>query len=172
MENKTFPQSPAVAETTVLTSQIFLNHWQGHRGLTRRVIETFPEDKLFTYSIGGMRPFAELAIEMLTMAGPGVRGLVYGKWDSYEEVQKKLHAATTKAALLKLWDEATDEINEYWPQITQERFQETVKVFGQYEGTVYWAAMYFMDNEIHHRGQGYVYLRGLGIEPPPFWDRH
>jgi hypothetical protein len=24
--------------------------------------------------------------------------------------------------------------------------------------------MYFIDNEIHHRGQGYVYLRGLGIE--------
>ncbi|WP_367868755.1 DinB family protein [Pedobacter sp. WC2423] len=28
-----------------------------------------------------------------------------------------------------------------------------------------------MDNEIHHRGQGYVYLRSLGIEPPFFWDR-
>ncbi|MGZ5248500.1 MAG: DinB family protein [Flavitalea sp.] len=30
---------------------------------------------------------------------------------------------------------------------------------------------YFIDNEIHHRGQGYVYLRSLGIEPPFFWDR-
>ena len=28
-----------------------------------------------------------------------------------------------------------------------------------------------VDNEIHHRGQGYVYLRELGIEPPPFWER-
>ena len=26
-------------------------------------------------------------------------------------------------------------------------------------------------NEIHHRGQGYVYLRALGIEPPPFYER-
>ena len=26
-------------------------------------------------------------------------------------------------------------------------------------------------HEIHHRGQGYVYLRALGIEPPPFWER-
>jgi uncharacterized damage-inducible protein DinB len=119
-----------------------------------------------------MRPFAQLVIEMLTMAGPGVRGLAHGKWDSFEDVEKKLQGATTKAALLKLWDESTDEINEYWPQITAERFQEVEKVFGQYEGPVYWAAMYFMDNEIHHRGQGYVYLRGLGIAPPPFWDRH
>jgi uncharacterized damage-inducible protein DinB len=28
-----------------------------------------------------------------------------------------------------------------------------------------------IDNEIHHRGQGYVYLRALGIEPPPFYER-
>ena len=26
--------------------------------------------------------------------------------------------------------------------------------------------LYVIDNEIHHRGQGYVYLRALGIEPP------
>jgi hypothetical protein len=31
---------------------------------------------------------------------------------------------------------------------------------------------YVMDNEIHHhRGQGYVYLRALGIEPPAFYER-
>ena len=24
---------------------------------------------------------------------------------------------------------------------------------------------------IHHRGQGYVYLRALGIAPPPFYER-
>ncbi|WP_448635563.1 hypothetical protein [Pedobacter panaciterrae] len=48
---------------TVLTplfinSNALLDHWQGHRRLTRRVIEAFPEDKLFNYSVGGMRPFA------------------------------------------------------------------------------------------------------------------
>jgi uncharacterized damage-inducible protein DinB len=31
--------------------------------------------------------------------------------------------------------------------------------------------LYVIDNEIHHRGQGYVYLRALGIDPPPFYDR-
>ena len=31
--------------------------------------------------------------------------------------------------------------------------------------------LYVIENEIHHRGQGYVYLRSLGIEPPAFWDR-
>ncbi len=31
--------------------------------------------------------------------------------------------------------------------------------------------LYFIDNEIHHHGQGTVYLRALGIGPPAFWDR-
>jgi len=31
--------------------------------------------------------------------------------------------------------------------------------------------MAFVDNEIHHRGQGYVYLRSLGITPPGFYER-
>jgi uncharacterized damage-inducible protein DinB len=28
-----------------------------------------------------------------------------------------------------------------------------------------------IDNEVHHRAQGYVYLRALGLEPPHFWER-
>ncbi|MFS8616658.1 MAG: DinB family protein [Solitalea sp.] len=31
--------------------------------------------------------------------------------------------------------------------------------------------MYLIDNEIHHRGQGFAYLRSLGIAPPFFWER-
>ena len=30
---------------------------------------------------------------------------------------------------------------------------------------------YALENEIHHRGQGYVYLRLLGKEPPAFHVR-
>lgn len=157
--------------STFINSQALLDHWQGHRSLTRRVIEAFPEDKLFTYSIGGMRPFSELAMEMLHMAAPGVRGIVVGEWPSYKEVEKSMPRAKSREELLAMWDRSTDQINSLWPHITAERFQETVRIFGQWEGPVYWAILYFVDNEIHHRGQGYVYLRSLGIEPPPFWDR-
>jgi uncharacterized damage-inducible protein DinB len=43
--------------------------------------------------------------------------------------------------------------------------------FGQYPGKVHELLFYVIDNEIHHRGEGYVYLRALGIEPPPFYER-
>lgn len=151
-----------------------LDHWQEHRRLTRRVIEAFPEDKLFTYSIGGMRPFAQLVMEMITIAQPGVHGMASGNWSvpNRPEINFTLPPPATKAELLKLWDETTEVINAVWSKITAERFQETDKSFGMYEGKVWWHYFYFVENEVHHRGQGYVYLRSLGIEPPAFWDRH
>ena len=155
---------------SVLDSAALLKQWQGHRRVTRRTIEAFPEDKLFSYSIGGMRPFAELVREMLIMGAPGIRGVVDGTWPTYAEVSEATKAAT-KGDLLRLWDESTEEINVLWPQISAVRFKENDKFFGQYEGPIYWSIMYLIDNEIHHRAQGYVYLRSLGIEPPAFWDR-
>ena len=63
-----------------MTPDALLSHWQGHRRLTRRVIDAFPEDQLFTFSVGGMRPFGMLALEMLSMAVPMVRGAASGDW--------------------------------------------------------------------------------------------
>ena len=166
--NQTKPQ-PA----TVITPDQLLDHWQGHRRLTRRMIEAFPEDKLFNYSVGGMRPFSELVLEFLGMAIPGMRGIVTGKWTRPEELPHHLTAAkpTTKKELLRRWDEATDELNELWAQVKPQRFAERDKAFDQWEGPVYFFIFYWIDNEIHHRGQAYVYLRSLGIEPPHFWER-
>ena len=66
MENKTMTAQDA----TVMTSADFLEQWQGHRRLTRKVIEAFPEKDFFNYSIGGMRPFSELVKEMMEMFPP------------------------------------------------------------------------------------------------------
>lgn len=160
-------------QALVITPEAMLKHWQGHRSLTRRVIEAFPDDKLFTYSVGGMRPFAELVIEMITIALPGIEGIATRKWKKSdgENLHDLPKPPKTKEELLKLWDELTDHINEWWPKIPAERFQENDVAFGMYEGPIYGTLFYFIDNEIHHRGQGYVYLRSLGIEPPYFWER-
>lgn len=153
----------------VITPEQLLEHWQGHRKLTRKTIEAFPDDKLFTYSIGGMRPFSELVMEFIDMTGPGITGIQSGEWKKFGEDSRPKPA--TKAALLARWDEVTELLNSTLPNIKPERFQERELAFGQWDGTVYWSVLYFIDNEIHHRGQGFVYLRSLGIEPPPFWNR-
>ena len=160
-----------VADLAIMSATQLLKHWQGHRSLTRKLIETYPADKLFTYSIGGMRTFAELAREMLVMGAPSIRGLVAGKWPSFQEVDNDYKKAESREELLQMWDKATEEINSLWPKIPVSRFQENEFFWGQYEGLVYTSILYLVDNEIHHRGQAYVYLRSLNIEPPAFWDR-
>lgn len=161
-------------EETVIQSSAFLDHWQGHRKLTRKVIEAFPEDQLFIFSIGGMRPFAEMVLEMASMASHGMNGVVTGHWTHVKELGHHSGKSTfsTKQELLDYWDEVTGIIENYWPQIPEGKFGEVVKAFGEYEGEVPGIMLYWVDNEIHHRGQGYVYLRALGIEPPGFWDRY
>ena len=158
--------STSSSSTVVISPEQLLEDWQGHRRLTRRVIEAFPEDSLFTYSVGGMRPFSVLAMEMIKMGVPILRGEITGEWTSSDLVDP-----TTKADLLKLWDDCTSDINRMWPDIPPHRFQEVDTAFGQWKMAGYAMFLYAIDNEIHHRGQGDVYLRALGIEPPPFYER-
>ncbi|MNK22287.1 DinB family protein [compost metagenome] len=164
--------------TNIITDHSFLNpgefleHWQGHRRVTRRVMEAFPEDKLFHYSIGRMRPFSAMVHEIISMCQAGVNGVATGNWKRVEELDHTgTREADSKAGLLAQWDDLTVLINSLWPQIPSGKFAENVMAFGQYEGIANRIVLYFVDNEIHHRAQATVYLRSLWIGPPAFWDR-
>ena len=153
--------------TTILTKEELLKHWLGHREVTRRTLEKFPEKELFEFSIGGMRPFSELIKELLAIAEPGLRGIVEKTKQSYNDDL----SLQTKDALLSKWDADTPKIIELFNQIPVADFHVVHNLFGEYNFPIYSNLLYFIDNEIHHRAQGYVYLRALGIEPPFFWDR-
>lgn len=152
----------------VISKEDLLKHWQGHRSLTRRVIEAFPEKDFFEFSVGGMRTFAELTSELLAIGAPAMKGIVNREVKPYDE---NTDNGKTKAEYLAKWDKATEDINQYWSLLQVEDFSKTFNLFGQYEFPIIDNIFYFIDNEIHHRGQGYVYLRALGIEPPFFWER-
>jgi uncharacterized damage-inducible protein DinB len=156
-----------------IDTEFLRDHWQGHRRLTRRMITVFPEPALFQFSVGGMRPFAAMAFELLSMADAGIQGIATGDW----AVERGLDhhrpgpRPDTREALLARWDATTARIDALWPSIPPARFEAIDTAFGQYEGVIYGLLLYWIDNEIHHRGQGYVYLRSLGIEPPAFYVR-
>jgi uncharacterized damage-inducible protein DinB len=154
------------SQAPVITADQLLKQWQGHRALTRRVIDAFPEKELLSYSIGGMRTMYDYAMECMGMAAPTLVGITTGNWP-----EDKTEKPKTKSDLLAKWDETTSEINRLWPQIRAERWQEVDTAFGQWKMPVYALILYLIDNEVHHRGQGYVYLRSLGIEPPAFYER-
>ncbi|WP_183559350.1 DinB family protein [Mucilaginibacter sp. SP1R1] len=157
----------------IITPQTLADHWQGHRRLTRKTIEAFPDDKLFTYSIGGMRSFAEMTMEIMDISKEGIKGAISGEWKNVTELgyHSGASALKTKDCILQQWDEITEQIDLCWPHISLQRFQETDLAFGAFEGKIIDLLIYFIDNEIHHRAQGFVYLRSLNIEPPAFWNR-
>ena len=160
--------STSVAETQVISPKNLLKHWQGHRALTRRTIEKFPEKDFLEFSIAGMRTPAQLATELLSIGGPALKAIVARNSQPYSEAGLTL---ASKADYLKKWDEETETINEFWQQLTVDDFGQMFNLFGQYEFPIIENILYFVDNEIHHRGQMYVYLRALNIEPPFFWER-
>jgi uncharacterized damage-inducible protein DinB len=161
------PTTAATAAPDVfLTPAQLLDHWQGHRRLTRRTIEAFPDAQFNTFAIGGMRPFGTMAVELLRMAAPTVKGVLTGDWS--EDIGTD---PLPKAQVLQYWDASTEEMNALWPKIPAARFHQRLNAFGQYEDVAHRLIQYVIDNEIHHRAQGYVYLRALNIEPPHFWER-
>jgi uncharacterized damage-inducible protein DinB len=173
METTSTQASEVETATPFITHNELLEHWQGHRKLSRKVIEAFPEDQFYGFSIGGMRTFAQLSMEIIGLAAPGIRGIAFGDWTFGDpKLDFSTPAPATKEEVLKLWDLVTEYINHLWPQIPPSRFHETDNAYGMYEGPIYSHVLYLIDNEIHHRAQGYVYLRALGIEPPAFWDRY
>ncbi|WP_126973623.1 DinB family protein [Gynurincola endophyticus] len=151
----------------IFNKQEFLEIWLGNRKLTRRVIEVYPENELFSFTIGGMRDFGHLCAELLAIPVPSLKSIVNNK--DAELYEKPSFA--NKEELLKLWDAAEKEIIDLYNQIPEERFNDQFLLFKTYDGIIKHHFIYFLENEIHHRGQAFVYLRALGIEPPFFWER-
>ncbi len=151
----------------MISKQELLQHWLGHRALTAKTIAAFPEDALFNFSVGGMRTFAQMIAELLALSGEGLQELATGEQKPFNEAVP----ATEKQALLDLWNKNTAAITSMVDKIHETDIHRSVKLFGQYEFSVQNHLLYFIDNEVHHRAQAFVYLRALGVEPPPFWLR-
>ena len=90
----------------ILTPEELLIQWQGHRSLTRRTIKRFPDDKLFTFSIGGMRTFGEMCQELLSMTVPSAKGIATGTWTQFGEIEGApiTEPVQTKKELLEMLD--------------------------------------------------------------------
>jgi uncharacterized damage-inducible protein DinB len=149
--------------------------WQRHEiqhRLTVRVVEAFPEEKLVDFTpIAPMRTFAQIAGEILQLEAITVQGVATGEWKAWDQESPHLKHAT-KAEIMAALHAVHQTSSKLWPQITPERLDVLEpSMWGGPDNSMRSRLEYMIDNEIHHRGQGYVYLRLLGIEPPGFWER-
>ncbi|UQN08640.1 DinB family protein [Deinococcus sp. QL22] len=152
---------------SILSLEDFVSHWQGHRALTRRVIEAFPEDQLFTFTAAPpMRPFGVMATEIHMVSEMTLGGLTGSDWSEPDWTA----GPRSKSELLSTWDALSGRIAAEAPTADLAFFMRLHQLpWGEMTGWV--AAIYAIDNEIHHRAQAYVYLRALGTEPPAFYER-
>lgn len=150
-----------------ITPDVLLAYWQDERLQTRQLIESFPEDHLFFYSMDGMKPFSELAWEIISMSIPAVVGITSGHWQPTGSFSRSWNSSTkpfNKRDLLTRWDETTDEINRLWETMPAERLNERQTVFGLGSGPVYSFVLRYIDQEIQHRCQAILYLKSLSLK--------
>ena len=149
----------------LLTPEALLTNLKDVRALTRNVIEAFPEKELFEFSVANLRPFSQMVEEFLMITNYIFTETLHEKHTPfYTEGQ----FPTTKAEVLALWDRATEILDREWTKVGD--YTQPLTIYQMTFSFAQWI-LYFIENESHHRGQGYTYLRALDIEPPFFWGR-
>ena len=149
----------------LLTPEALLTNLKDVRALTRKVIEAFPEKDLFEFSIANLRLFSQMVEEFLMITNYILTETLREKHTPfYTEGQ----FPTTKTEVLALWDKATEIIDREWKEVGD--YTQSITIYQMTFTFAQWI-LYAIENETHHRGQGYTYLRALGIDPPFFWAR-
>ena len=141
-------------------------------GITLRLIEALPEDKLQTRPIPSMRTPAELIVHMYDIAVKAIpEGLARGKVTESESAEK------ATAAGLKTRHDVIAFVNDCWKAGDKAVAATTDQNLAAMVPTPWGMSMpgfalcgVVGDEYLHHRGQLYAYSRAFGVEPPMMWD--
>jgi uncharacterized damage-inducible protein DinB len=147
-----------------LWDQMRLRH-----GITLRVLEQIPADKLGAHPIAGMRTPIELVVHMYSGVKLFSESVLNGSVAAYDE---KAAAAgiTTKAQLLAFVNDAWTSGDKAARAVTEAQLGGIVSTpWGdKFPGFAMFGVV--NDEYLHHRGQLYAFVRALGIEPVMVWD--
>jgi uncharacterized damage-inducible protein DinB len=151
--------------------QTLRSQWEGNRRLTLRVARAFPDDQLCRFApTAQLRPFSAMLDEIARIELAYWRGLAEDRWQWDPQDPPPPESAVAARAFL---EDATAYTQKAWDAVTPAMLLRPRKdpFFWGDDHRPYDWLVYCIENEIHHRGQGYIYLRELGIEPPAFWER-
>jgi hypothetical protein len=108
-----------MTDSHLLRPSDLLDHWLGHRRLTRRVIEAFPDEQVFTFAPAPpMRPFGEMVWEVHGQTAYNLNGLLGNGWG--EPVWERAPSAD-KTDLLAAWDNQTAQLERELPAVAAAR---------------------------------------------------
>jgi uncharacterized damage-inducible protein DinB len=137
-------------------------YWGNVRALTLAVLDRFPGDKMEFRPIGGIRTVSEQCCHIAAVERYIRRGLTEGDWELAAKQKGELPSKDAIRDTLLREHNETANVLRVLPDSLLEGFHQTK--FGRLTGE---SIIYVgIDEEIHHRGNLYIYLRLLGIEPP------
>lgn len=146
--------------------------WEDNRRLTDRVAQAFVDaGAVDEKPVPGMRSFRQLLLEIWSMEQVYARGFATEDW-RWEFLPESYGTCPIEEAMA-FGAGIREETRRLWPTISIESLTKPrpTPFPGHPEGGGIEWMTYALENEIHHRGQGYVYLRLLGKEPPAFYLR-
>jgi uncharacterized damage-inducible protein DinB len=146
--------------------------WEEQRmvwGISLRVFQAIPKDKMDAHPIPGMRTPKELIAHMGMMMHAIPAGIAKGKIEAYEDKEKE--------AVGKKYDDFMKWVADGWSvadkaikSLDEKKATSMVKNPWTTDFPAFACVQIIFDEHLHHRGQLYAYLRAFGIEPPVLWD--
>jgi uncharacterized damage-inducible protein DinB len=151
--------------------------WDSFRhkhGITLRVIEALPEDKLHSHPIPGMRTPVELLVHVYSVVVKGIpEGVAAGEvvLDESPETEKAIaDSLRTRRDLLNFVEECWNAGDQAAAATTDQHLAAVIPTpWGKPFAATYLYRV-INDEYLHHRGQLYAFARALGVEPPDVWD--
>jgi len=143
----------------------FFRHWDNVHNITVKTIKLFPEEKKDFKPVEPMMTVMDIIqhiadVEKIFLEGCRKGSIEMEDFKKYEKVD-----FPNLKNLVDYFEKTHKEVNSYYSQVQDKGMEKIIKtpwgdspVFHQFSGAY--------DHEWHHRGQLYVYLRLLGIEPP------
>ena len=145
------------------------DHLRTLHGITLRLVETIPADKLDATPIPNMRTPKQLVYHMCGQLMRDVaKGLVTGEIKQTDETG--LAAIRTREDLVKFVNDTWTEADASIQKLTDSHLTGMVKTPWGFDmpGANAWTVI--NDEYLHHRGQLYAYVRALGQDVPMVWD--
>jgi len=144
----------------------FYRHFNELHAVTVKVVRQLPEDKLDYTPCEPMMPARDLLFHMFSQEKVMLKGCKTGKIevDDFRWVAEDLKAIGTVEDLATYGEQVHAETNNWVQTCSNEEYNRTIHTFFG-ELKPFQLLLSAKEHLIHHRGQFYVYLRMLGIQP-------
>ncbi len=148
------------------------DHLRQAHGITLRLIDQIPADKISTSPIAGMRTPKELLVHTYaTVIQACPQGVVSGEIKDTEAEEKAICARIqTKDDLVKYVNDAWKAGDQATRSITDTQLGAEVKTPWGFNMPGGYVMTVIHDEYFHHRGQLFSYVRTYGVTPPMMWD--